>query len=158
MCFKGSDVCTTAAIQAEKPSPKQPKTIDQKEFDRIAARLRAGRVTPASVLKELDITEASIIRTRLSLASFLEQCKDDETDPIECFIEVLKTFMSDYGYLKEDKKAVIKERKEEAGSLAARLEEARSQGNKDRTIELALQLIEEQRETIRMLERKACLA
>jgi hypothetical protein len=65
MCFKGSEMCqATSAVQAERQPPKQPKTIDIKEFAKITARLRAGIVTPAGILRELDISEASIMPTR----------------------------------------------------------------------------------------------
>ncbi len=158
MCFKGSEMCQASAVQAVKQPPRQPKTIDREGFDKIAARLRAGSVTPADILTGLDIIESSIMPTRLSLASFLEQCEDNGTAPIECFIAILETFMSNYGYLKEEKEIVIAARKEEARSLEARLEEARRRGNKDEIIEIALSLIQEQRETIKVLERKACLA
>jgi hypothetical protein len=68
------------------------------------------------------------------LASFLEQCEDNGTDPIECFITILKTFMTNHGYLKEEKKTVVAARKAEASSLEARLEEpaGRRQGRDHR--------------------------
>lgn len=154
MCFKGSDVYPAKKTGTE---AEQPITIDRAAFDRLAISLRNNETDPSAVLSVLGIAESSIIRIRQSLTGFLEQCKDGDENPTECFISLLEDYMLRLGYLKDDKATKPKPRKE-GESLEDQLEKARKSGNKDRIIEIALLLIEDQRETIKLLKRKECLA
>lgn len=155
MCFKGSDMYPVTAKAETKPLV--PKVLDKDGFENVKKRLRAKTTSPADMLKELGIVEASIMRTQ-SLNSFLEHCEDNEADPIGCFIEVLKFYMTDHGQLKENEPAAIKTRKDTAVSLEEQLEAAKIRGNKDEIIKLAFALIEDLKEDNKCLQRKVFMA